>query len=97
SDDAERYQEETEQCCAFHLMASVPLGKLRRRNCAAHRLYWRLATCPNSVMSNRTTKRKKSTLATPAAATAIPEKPSTAAISATMKKMRAQRSMANPP
>jgi hypothetical protein len=48
-------------------------------------------------MRNRTTKRKKKTLPTPAAATAIPVKPRTAASSATMKKMRAQRSIANPP
>src|SRR5215467_11159104 len=57
----------------------------------------RRATCPSKVTRKSTTKRKKRTLATPAAATAIPVKPRTAANSATTKKIKAQRNMCGPP
>src|SRR4030095_15642338 len=59
--------------------------------------YGRRATWPSNVIRNRITKRKKRTLTTPAAATAIPVKPRTAASRATTKKIRAQRSMSIPP
>lgn len=46
-----------------------------------------------SAIANSTTKMKKSTLAIPAAALAMPPKPNTAAISAIMKKVNAHPSM----
>ena len=59
--------------------------------------YVRLATWPNSIKANKITKRKKKIFAIPAAAAAIPVKPSTAEISAIRKKINAQRSIVRPP
>ena len=46
--------------------------------------------CVMSVITNRTKKMKNSSLAIPAAATAIPAKPKIAAMIATIKKIRDQ-------
>src|SRR5271168_3193574 len=65
-----------------------PVKRTRERSHQAQRKRWL-----NSDTRKRTRKMKKIIFAIPAAASAIPPKPSTAAISATIKNPNAQRSI----